>query len=560
MTNLLLPFRLRYLPLTSAVFGLALTGWLVWSEPGWRVLTWPLHGVLCALAALGVHDLLQTRHAILRNYPIAAHLRFLLETIRPEMRQYFFEADTDGSPFPRDKRAIVYQRAKRELDKRPFGTQLDVYQAQFEWLHHSIAPKPVAREPFRVVIGAATCQQPYSASVLNISAMSYGSLSANAVRALNKGARLGGFYHDTGEGGLSPHHREHGGDLVWEVGSGYFGCRNDDGTFSPGRFAEVAGVPQVKMVELKISQGAKPGHGGVLPAAKVTREIARIRGVPVGKECISPSWHSAFRTPLELIALIAEMRCLSGGKPAGFKLCIGHPWEFLAIVKAMLATGETPDFIVVDGKEGGTGAAPLEFMDHVGMPLRDGLAFVHNALVGAGLRDRIKIGASGKITTAFDMARVMALGADWCNAARGFMFAVGCIQAQQCHTGQCPTGVTSQDPSRSRAVVVSDKSLRVASFHKETVHALAELIAAAGLEHAGELAPHHFVRRTGPNSVATFADLYTWLQPGELIEGTHQPRFSQWWQMAQAETFEPAAPPMRLAASPARGPAMSSSP
>ena len=540
MSILLLPFVPRYLALTLALAGTALAGWLVWQSPDWWAVSWPAGIIFGGFALLGLRDLLQTRHAILRNYPITAHLRFLLENIRPEMRQYFFEADKDGSPFPRDKRAIVYQRAKRELDKRPFGTLYDVYQPQYEWLHHSIAPKPVAAEPFRVEIGGARVSQPYAASVLNISAMSYGSLSANAVRALNKGARIGGFYHDTGEGGFSPYHREHGGDIVWEIGSGYFGCRNADGTFSAEKFAEVAANAQIKMVELKLSQGAKPGHGGVLPAAKVTTEIARIRGVPVGQDCISPSGHSAFRTPLELVAFVAEMRRLSGGKPAGFKLCPGHPWEFLAIVKAMLVLDETPDFIVVDGKEGGTGAAPLEFMDHVGMPLRDGLAFVHNTLVGAGLRERIRLGASGKITSAFDMARVMALGADWCNAARGFMFAVGCIQAQQCHTGHCPTGVTSQDPSRSRAVVVSDKSLRVASFHKETLHALAELVAAAGLEHPRQLAPHHFVRRTGPDSVATFAEVYSWLAPGELLSGRRNPRFAEWWAMATPESFAPA--------------------
>jgi glutamate synthase domain-containing protein 2 len=496
--------------------------------------------VFGVLTALGLRDLLQRKHAILRNYPIAAHLRFLLEKIRPEMRQYFFEDDKDGMPFPRDKRALVYQRAKGVLDKRPFGTTYDVYQSHYEWLHHSMAPKEAAREPFRIQVGGPQCTQPYSSSVFNISAMSYGSLSANAVRALNKGARLGGFAHDTGEGGFSPYHREHGGDIIWEIGSGYFGCRNADGTFAPDKFAEVAASPQIKMVELKLSQGAKPGHGGVLPGAKVTREISRIRGVPRGKDCISPARHSAFSTPIEMMRLIGEMRSLSGGKPAGFKLCVGHPWEFMAIVKAMLATGITPDFIVVDGTEGGTGAAPLEFMDHLGMPLRDGLTFVHSALVGAGLRDRISLGASGKITSGFDMARVMALGADWCNAARGFMFAVGCIQAQQCHTGHCPTGVTAQDRSRQRAIVVSDKSLRVASFHKETVKALAELIAAAGLEHPRDLRPHHFMRRAAADRVVTFAEIYRVLAPGELLSGTIDSRFREAWAMAQADSFAPA--------------------
>ncbi|MEZ5843004.1 MAG: FMN-binding glutamate synthase family protein [Hyphomicrobiaceae bacterium] len=539
MRLLTLPFVPRYILLTLAITGTASSMVAMAVIP--TIAHW-LAGPLAVFgffAALGLRDLTQTRHAILRNYPIAAHLRFILENIRPEMRQYFFEGEKDGTPFPRDKRAIVYQRAKRELDKRPFGTQYDVYGNDYEWLHHSVAPRPVAREGFRVTIGSAECAQPYSASIFNISAMSFGALSANAVRALNKGAKLGGFFHDTGEGGVSPYHRENGGDLVWEIGSGYFGCRNPDGSFSPERFAETASDPQIKMVELKLSQGAKPGHGGVLPAAKVTPEISRIRGVPLGEDCISPARHGAFSTPIELMQMIAEMRRLSGGKPAGFKLCIGHPWEFMAMCKAMLETGITPDYIVVDGKEGGTGAAPLEFMDHLGMPLRDGLTFVHNALVGCNLRNRIRLGASGKIVTAFDMARAMALGADWCNSARGFMFAVGCIQAQACHTGHCPTGVTSQDATRQRALVVSDKSARVASFHRETVHALAELVAAAGLEHPSAIRPHHFMRRAAPDRVASFADLYEFLRPGQLLsDPDSSPRFSEPWRVSQASTFE----------------------
>jgi len=539
MWLLLLPLKLRYVLLSSALIGLTGCVALTWHYPGQiGALLLPL--VFFSLfSLLGLHDFFQTRHAILRNYPITAHLRFLFEKIRPEMRQYFFEDDKDGLPFPRDKRAIVYQRAKGVLDKRPFGTEYDVYLSHFEWLQHSVAPKEPAREPFRISIGGPDCTQPYSASVFNISAMSYGSLSANAVRALNKGAKIGGFAHDTGEGGYSPYHKENGGDIIWEIGSGYFGCRNSDGTFSPEKFAQAAANPQIKMVELKLSQGAKPGHGGVLPAVKVTREIARIRGVARGQDCISPARHSAFSTPIELIRFIAEMRRLSGGKPAGFKLCVGHPWEFLAIVKAMLEIGITPDFIVVDGTEGGTGAAPLEFMDHLGMPLRDGLTFVHSALVGANLRDQIKLGAAGKITSGFDMARVMALGADWCNAARGFMFAVGCIQAQQCHTGQCPTGVTSQDRSRQRAIVVPDKSQRVANFHRETVKALSELVAAAGLDHPNQLSPHHFMRRVAADRIVTYAEVYRFLAPGELLSGARDPRFVEAWRLAQPHSFEP---------------------
>ncbi len=539
MRGLMLPFALRYLLVTIAVLGTATFAFAAWIFPGWELFIAPPLAAFGFFAALGIRDLFQTRHAILRNYPIIAHLRFIFEKIRPEMRQYFFETDKDGMPFSRDKRAVVYQRAKGDLDKRPFGTQYDVYQTQFEWLHHSMAPRPVSGESFRVTVGGAECSQPYSASVFNISAMSYGSLSANAVRALNKGAKLGGFAHDTGEGGFSPYHAENGGDIIWEIGSGYFGARNPDGSFSAERFAETASAPQIKLVELKLSQGAKPGHGGVLPAAKVTPEIARIRGVPLGQDCVSPAYHTAFSTPIEMMHFVVEMRRLSGGKPAGIKLCIGHPWEFLALVKAMLETGITPDFIVVDGKEGGTGAAPLEFMDHLGMPLRDGLAFVHSALVGAGVRDRIKLGASGKIVTAFDMARAFALGADWCNSARGFMFAVGCIQAQTCHTGKCPTGVTSQDPARSRAIVVPDKANRVANFHRETLHTLAELVAAAGLDHPRELGPHHFMRRAAPDRVVSFAEMYRFLRPGELLTGTDHPQFRHAWAIASADTFAP---------------------
>ncbi len=539
MTVLRHALELRFLPLTLSFVLTATFAVMAAASPGARGL-WLVLMVLCAmLAARGLKDLTQPRHAILRNYPLAAHLRFLLERIRPEIRQYFLESDQDGMPFPRDKRAIVYQRAKRDLDKRPFGTMNDVYADSYEWLHHSMAPAEAPpNEVMRVTVGGPDCRAPYSASLLNISAMSYGALSNNAVRALNRGAKLGDFAHDTGEGGISPYHREAGGDLIWEIGSGYFGARAKDGGFDPERFADTAADPQVKMVELKLSQGAKPGHGGVLPAAKVTAEIAAIRGVPQGQDCISPARHSAFSTPIELLNLIALMRERSGGKPAGFKLCIGHPWEFMAICKAMVETGITPDFIVLDGKEGGTGAAPSEFMDHIGMPLRDGLSFAHNALVGVALRDRIRLGAAGKVVTGFDMARVMALGADWCNAARGFMFAVGCIQAQACHTGHCPTGVTSQDPLRARAIVVPDKAERVKNFHRNTIHALAELVAAAGLSHPQELRPWHFLRRVNADTVQSYAEHYRQLRTGQLLEDPASAGgFGLAWKQAQARSF-----------------------
>ncbi|MBK1658518.1 FMN-binding glutamate synthase family protein [Paracraurococcus ruber] len=535
---LLLAFTPRFITLTLFALGTALSlpALLLWpGQAGWLA---PLLALCAGFTALGLRDLLQTKHAVLRNYPIAAHLRFLLEEIRPEMRQYFFEDEKTGTPFSRDKRAVVYQRAKMVLDKRPFGTQYEVYGAGFEWLHHSVAAGVPGKAPFRLMIGGPDCARPYDASILNISAMSFGSLSPNAVRALNRGAKLGGFAHDTGEGGFSPHHRQ-GGDIVWEIGSGYFGARNPDGSFSAERFAETAAHPQIRMVELKLSQGAKPGHGGVLPAAKVSREIAETRGVPMGQDCISPSRHSAFSTPVEMMRFVAEMRRLSGGKPAGFKLCIGHPWEFLAICKAMLETGITPDFIVVDGAEGGTGAAPLEFMDHLGMPLREGLSFAHNALLGVGLRDRIRLGASGKIASAFDMARAFALGADWCNAARGFMFALGCIQSLSCHTDRCPTGVATQDPTRARALDVPDKATRVVQFHEATLEALAELVAAAGLEHPGQFRLEHFRRRVSAQDVRCFSELYPRLAPGALLRGATDPRFTPYWDMADPHSFQP---------------------
>ncbi|MCA0433122.1 MAG: FMN-binding glutamate synthase family protein [Proteobacteria bacterium] len=527
----------RYLALTVSILATLALAAAAATLPGYGAIIWAPLTCTAFLSIIGLSDLTQTRHAILRNYPILGHLRFFFEKIRPEMRQYFFESDQDGAPFPRERRAIVYQRAKRELDKKPFGTHGNVYAEGHEWMLHSMMPAALAVAPFRVTVGGPDCRQPYSASVFNISAMSYGALSANAIRALNKGARLGNFAHDTGEGSISPYHREFNGDLIWELGSGYFGCRNLDGSFSDEHFAESAASDQVKMIEIKLSQGAKPGHGGVLPAAKITEEISKIRGVPMGEDCISPARHSAFSTPVEMMAFIARLRNLSGGKPVGFKLCIGHRREFFALVRAMLETGITPDFIVIDGKEGGTGAAPAEFIDNIGMPLRDGLAFVHSALIGAGLRDQIRLGAAGKVITGFDMARAHALGADWCNAARGFMFAVGCIQAQTCHTGHCPTGVATQDMARQNAVVITDKSQRVASFHKETVKSLAELLAAAGFERPSDLRPHHIFRRAGDGRVTTLADQFTFMEPGALLSQKVPPVYATPWNASRPDRF-----------------------
>ena len=497
-----------------------------------------LPAAICAgLTLVGLADYAQTRQAIRRNYPVLAHFRFFFEFIRPEIRQYFLEADTDKVPFSRAQRSIVYQRAKGDADKRPFGTQLDPYQPDYEWINHSIAPSRIASHDFRLTIGPDRAK-PYSASVFNISAMSFGALSANAILALNEGARRGRFFHDTGEGSISRYHREKGGDLVWEIGSGYFGCRDANGHFDEERFVANASADTVRMIEVKLSQGAKPGHGGVLPGAKVTAEIAEARGVPIGTDCVSPASHSAFSTPIELLQFVDRLRTLSGGKPTGFKFAIGHPWEWFGIAKAMLETGITPDFIVIDGGEGGTGAAPLEFTDHVGAPLREGLMLVHNTLVGLNLRGQIRLGASGKIISAFDMARTLAIGADWCNSARGFMFALGCLQAQTCHTGHCPTGVTTQDPKRMRALVVPDKAERVFNFHQNTLKSLRELLEAAGLTHPSELAPEHMIRRVSRNEVRTLSTLHSWLKPGELIDGVpDSPAFRVFWQGARADTF-----------------------
>ena len=534
-----LAFTPRYVALTisallAATFLMAIGASMLsgWDAPlGFGFL------LFAGLTILGLRDLGQEQHAILRNYPISGHLRFLLEAVRPEIRQYFLETEKDGRPFSRDERAIVYQRAKMALDKRPFGTQLDVYAPGYEWLRHSLAPKPVDKEPFRVLVGAAAAKKPYTISVFNISAMSFGALSANAIRALSKGAKAGGFAQDTGEGGFSPYHSEGGGDTIWELGSGYFGCRTKEGAFDPDKFAAVAADDQIKMIEIKLSQGAKPGHGGVLPGVKVSPEIAAIRGVEIGQDCVSPARHSAFSTPLEMTAFIAQLRRLSGGKPVGFKLCVGHPQEFLALCKAMVESQTLPDFIVIDGKEGGTGAAPLEFADHLGLPMREGLTFVRDALVGAGLRDKIRLGCSGKIVTAFDIAVAFGLGADWCNAARPFMFALGCIQSLSCHTDRCPTGVATQNLSRSRALVVTDKAVRVANYHRSMLSALAELTAAAGLDHPRDFRPEHFSRRLDVQRVASFDELYPSLQPGELLTGARDARWRRDWDLARADRF-----------------------
>jgi glutamate synthase domain-containing protein 2 len=468
-------------------------------------------------------------------------LRWIVEFIRPELRQYLIESEEEATPFSRAQRSLVYMRAKGHMGEHPFGTLMEPYSDGFEFIGHSSRPaEPTDPKTFRITIGGDQCAKPYSASIFNISAMSFGSLSANAIRALNRGAAMGGFYHDTGEGSISRYHRENGGDIVWEVASGYFGCRTPEGKFDPVRFSEQARAEQVKMIEIKLSQGAKPGHGGVLPGPKVTREIAETRGVPEGKDCISPARHSEFSTPMELMDFISRLREGSGGKPVGFKLCIGHPWEFMGMVKAMCKSGVRPDFIVVDGTEGGTGAAPMEFTDHLGSPMREGLLFVHNTLVGAGLREHIKIGAAGKVVSAFDIASMLAIGADWTNAARGYMFALGCVQSLSCNTNHCPTGVATQDLLRQQALVVPDKAERVRQFHDRTVQALADILAAAGLSHPDELGPHHLSRRISATEIKQFSQIHTFLKPRELLDGgacTHD-FYAQNWKLASADQFE----------------------
>jgi glutamate synthase domain-containing protein 2 len=502
---------------------------------------WPA-GFFGLLLLLGVYDVSQRRHSILRNYPVLGHLRFLLESAGPELHQYFVESNLSGRPFNRDQRTLIYERSKDIEGLKPFGTELDVYAAGYGFIAHSIIPKPIiedAERKLRIDVGGPDCAKPYSSSVINISAMSFGALSGNAIRALNTAAKLGGFAHDTGEGGFSRHHREPGGDIIWQIGTGYFGCRNDDGSFSIDMFAEQAAADQIKMIELKISQGAKPGHGGILPAVKVTDEIADARRVPMGQDCFSPPGHSMFSTPIGLLEFIAALRERSGGKPTGFKICIGNPSEFFALCKAMVETQITPDFITVDGGEGGTGAAPLEYSNHLGMPLVDGLLLVHNALVGVNVRDRIKIAASGKRNGSYDIAAAMALGANWVNIARGFMFSVGCIQSQSCHTNTCPVGVATQDPRLTRALVVEDKAKRAHEFHRNTVQGLAEMTAACGLDHPNDFRPHHLYERGSESKLRRFDQIYDFYQPGQLLAGDVSKHIKPFWESADAKTFSP---------------------
>ena len=516
----------------AGVGSIAATALAVALSLWWLVMAIPL----AILAALGVYDLLQTKHSILRNYPILGHFRFALESVRPELQQYFIERDTDGTPFDRAARTLIYERAKGVNQEQAFGTELDLYATGASWLVHSIAPKTPSTEQHRVTVGGPQCSEPYQMALLNVSAMSFGALSANAILALNEGAKRGGFAHDTGEGGLSRYHLQNGGDLVWEIGSGYFGCRTENGGFDADQFADKAAEPAVKCISIKLSQGAKPGIGGVMPAAKMTEEIARARGVPAHEKCVSPPGHSAFSGPAGLLEFVADLRERSGGKPTGFKLCVGSRTDVLSICKAMLATGILPDFIIVDGSEGGTGAAPLEFQDHVGTPLTEGLTIVRDALAGCNLKRDIKIGVSGKISSGSDIVTRLIQGADYTNAARAMMMAVGCIQAQRCHTNTCPVGVTTQDPKRMRALVVEDKAERVRRFQHETVASANRLIAAMGLDGPDELHAAHVMIRTGANNVESFDKLHTSMKPGELL-GEPPKGWAAAWEKASATSF-----------------------
>ncbi len=524
---------MRHLFYLSAVLALIAVGII---GIYWQPFFWG-YAVVVPLVLLGIRDSLQTRRAVLRNFPVIGHGRYLLELIRPEINQYFIESNTDGTPFNRETRSLVYQRAKGQLDTLPFGTQWDVDAQGYEWINHSMLAKHGPKEVPRVLVGEQTCAQPYSASLLNISAMSFGALSINAIRALSQGAKEGGFAHNTGEGGISPHHLAGGADLIWQIGTGYFGCRDAQGNFDPELFKQKAATPSVKMIELKLSQGAKPGHGGILPAAKVTPEIAAIRHVPLGEDVLSPPAHSAFSTPIELLEFVTDLRELSAGKPIGFKLCIGSRSEFLGICRAMQETRMHPDFIVIDGGEGGTGAAPLEFSNSIGTPLTEGLAFVHNALTGFRVRDKITLIASGKITSGFHMARAMALGADLCYSARGMMMALGCIQARRCNSNECPVGVATQIPGLVAGLDIRDKAVRTRRYHYETLDSLMQILGAAGLSAPHELEPRHIMRRVDPVRVMSYAEIFDFIEPGALLFEPVPESFEADWLRARSDSF-----------------------
>ena len=525
--------RHYFIVLSIVLPALTLIASLFWSPVLWLFVLW------VPIISLGVYDLMQTGRTLLRLYPVIGHLRYIFEAIRPEIQQYFVESDLDGRPLSREFRSLVYQRAKGMRDTRPFGSQFDFYRPGCEWISHSLAPTQLNTQHPRVTFGGPDCTQPYAASPLNISAMSYGALSRNAILALNLGAKINNFAHNTGEGGLSEHHLKYGGDIIWQIGTGYFGCRNPEGGFDAELFASKAVHKSVKMIEIKLSQGAKPGHGGILPAAKLTEEIAAIRHVPLGEDVVSPAAHSSFSSPIGLLEFVAELRRLSNGKPIGFKLCIGHKSEFMGICKAMVATGITPDFVTVDGSEGGTGAAPIELANSVGTPMREGVNFAHNAMTGFGVRDKIRLIGAGKVLSAFHLFRVLALGADTVNSARAMMLALGCIQSKSCNTDLCPTGVATQDPSRYRSLDVPSKGQRVANYHASTVLHLVELLEVAGLERLEDIRSRHVSHRVGGPEVKTFAEIYPEIESSCLLEEKNVPE--SWlvsWQHCAADRWD----------------------
>ncbi|OGT31754.1 MAG: glutamate synthase [Gammaproteobacteria bacterium RIFCSPHIGHO2_12_FULL_35_23] len=524
----------RYWFYVCAVLSLLIIGFVAHF---WPPIIWFLIIVL-PLIALGLYDIFQTHHNILRNYPVWGHWRFLSLSIRPMIQRYFIEDNLNGKPFNHEQFQLVIERATKTLDTLPFGTQYDVRAVGYEWLTHSLNPKVVDKDSMRILIGNEQCKKPYLASRLNISAMSYGAISKNAVRALNRGAKIGGFYQNTGEGGLSQYHLSEGGDLVWQLGTACFGCRTEDGQFDPNLFREKAQLEQIKMIEVKLSQGAKPSHGGILPAAKITPEIAKIRNVKLGVDCVQPATNPECTTPIKLLEFLARLRELSGGKPVGFKLCIGRMHEFMAICKAMLKTGIIPDFITVDGAEGGTGAAPLEFSDRIGTPLNEGIIFVNSCLTGVNLKDKIRVIASGKVITGFDMLVKIALGADLCNSARGMLFAIGCVQSLRCNTNTCPTGVTTQDPARMYALKINEKAPRVHNFHEATIHSFMEVLGAAGIDHPAKLGPQYIFRRISENQALHYDEIYKFLTPGQLLSGIDlPPRYAKSWEKAVIEHF-----------------------
>jgi glutamate synthase domain-containing protein 2 len=519
--------------LTSVITGIfvAAIAFFVWLPILWFLI------ILIPPFVMGMCDSFQKKDNILRNYPVWGHWRYLLLKIRPQIQQYFIETEEDGRPFSTEQRNIVKMRSENKVGMTPFGTLLDVQAEGYEWVNHSMSPSKPGPESIRIQIGGDACKKPYEASIYNCSAMSYGAISPEAIRAINRAAKTNHFYHNTGEGGLSKHHLREGGDIVWQIGTGYFGCRAQDGGFDPKQFKENAAHEQVKMIEIKISQGAKPSHGAILPAAKVTQEIADARGVPVGRDVDSPAAHSAFSTPLELCQFIQQLRDLSDGKPIGFKFCVGNRTEFLSICKAILKTGIAPDFITIDGSEGGTGAAPFEFTNHIGVPLTEGLIFVHSALCGTGLRKKIRLIASGKVITGFDLVTKLSLGADICNSARGMLFALGCVQSRRCHTNHCPTGITTQDPKLRLALNVDYRAKLVSNFHTATVNSFRDVLGATGLQHASDLHPGVIHRMVSQTEAKSYDEIYDFLDQDALLNKTAPETWLRFWEVADEKTF-----------------------